>query len=386
MVDNDLFVITHRVDNHRLSIQFYSFLKKTIKIEKSFYSIYLYSTNLYPLILTMSVVYPINSKKSSILGPFKHSKTQEFYVTKSFTSNNSYQKEKNALQLLEHPNIIKLVESDLCPHHLQLQTNNINLVYYQGGDLFTWSDSNLVFEEKHARTIFRQILNALIFSKNKTFYHNGAKCHGIFHCDLKPENIMMNHGIPYIIDWGLAYYKSSHRKNYYTLSGTDSYRSPQKIWNPIYDHEKNDVWSLGIILFNFLIKLSPYKIKVSGTNFEPDHWLKLILTKQWNHFWYYMIDNIVLQKLKIQSPAKDVNILIKYINNGHINKPVFLQDYKCLFNQFFRNLIQNMLNPDENERFSFEEVSNHPWFKGEFSSTSELIRLEKLIKIQCLKR
>ena len=97
-------------------------------------------------------------------------------ILKSFTCTDSVIGEIKTLRMLDHPNIIKLMEvyeDDIFVH--------LVMEYLEGGELFCKLKSNVVYSEKDAALAVKDVLEALKY------------CHerNIIHRDLKPENLIL---------------------------------------------------------------------------------------------------------------------------------------------------------------------------------------------------
>jgi serine/threonine protein kinase len=95
-----------------------------------------------------------------------------------------------------------------------------------------------------------------------------AHVHGVVHCDVKPENIVVGaYGEVLLLDWGLAYIRSkeadpgpaetvdssdhSPLHSQESHPGTPLYMSPEQVGGKDIDH-RTDIYSLGAILFEIL--------------------------------------------------------------------------------------------------------------------------------------
>jgi serine/threonine protein kinase len=295
------------------------------------------------------------------------------YIMKKFKHKNLYIRESLILKTLTHPNIIK------CCEELSPIQHSILLPFCKGGDLFEWVGyKNIYLDQNHIRAIFIPIIQALLHAKNSIH---------TFHGDIKPDNICMNNGIPLLIDWGLA--RSPHYQ-YKSRAGTPSYYSPQKLWTRTYDYEKNDVWSLAITIWNLCFKNCPIDIEskiIDGQKKNlPNPYFTAILKNEWELWWRSHLKNYNQNKVAIlesiflqKKPSYTKEQFINLYKIGGINEYLFLQNYQFLENKDFKDLMQNMLNPDEKARFTLEQVLNHTWFLDNIASTSELQTLEDII-------
>ncbi|KAF8987495.1 kinase-like domain-containing protein, partial [Cyathus striatus] len=94
------------------------------------------------------------------------------------------------------------------------------------------------------KKVFRQILNGVEHIHSK----------GIFHCDLKPDNIIYSSKMK-IIDFGL----STNKPTRSGMVGTYPYMAPEIFQSSEeWDCEKADVWSLGMILMMIVSNAMPW--------------------------------------------------------------------------------------------------------------------------------
>jgi len=158
-----------------------------------------------------------------------------------------FELEINALALLDHPNIIRLVE------YFE-EKGKFYLVFplCQGPDLFDYivdeSEKNGAVSERDAARICRQMIKAV------------HCCHlqGIIHKDIKPENFMFATtdatSVLRMIDLGLSeFYDPASLKllKRPVCSGSEPYMAPE-VHMQQYD-ESCDMWSIGAVLFTMLL-------------------------------------------------------------------------------------------------------------------------------------
>jgi serine/threonine protein kinase len=105
-------------------------------------------------------------------------------------------------------------------------------------------------------------------------------CHSkkVIHRDIKPENLLLGfYGELKIADFGWSVHAPSSRRT--TVCGTLDYLPPEMIEDRAHD-EKVDLWSLGVLCYEFLVGKPPFqtashdgtykKIKSVDYMFPPD--------------------------------------------------------------------------------------------------------------------
>lgn len=155
--------------------------------------------------------------------------------------------ERDLLTAVDHPYIVTMRFSFQTPQKLYLV-----LDFIQGGHLFFNLYREGVFSEDVARLYTAEIVSAIS-------YLHGL---GIMHRDLKPENCLITtDGHLKITDFGLAkgnVHDEDERSN--SFIGTMEYMAPEIVDGK--GHTKSvDWWSTGILLFEMLCGVPPFKAK-----------------------------------------------------------------------------------------------------------------------------
>lgn len=177
-------------------------------------------------------------------------------------------KEVRLLQSLEHPNIVRYLDS--------LVEENDLLIAFEwaaAGDLKRQIRKTIersgCFEERVIWKYFAQICEALVHMHERR----------ILHRDLKPANVFLQlDGTVKVGDLGLGRMMSEHTLEAHSKVGTPLYMSPEVLRGDGYDW-KSDVWSLGCILYELAALKSPFKAegldlyglfqKISKADFKP---------------------------------------------------------------------------------------------------------------------
>ncbi len=152
-----------------------------------------------------------------------------------------FEREAQALALLNHPNIVQVYhvgKTDRFYYFLMEYVEGVNLRQAIG-------EGNLSSEE--ALTIVPQICSALQYAHNQ----------GIVHRDIKPENILLDKdGKIKITDFGLAKMVNSNQEGFLTgtqqVMGTFHYMAPEQLQETRNVDHRADIYSLGVIFYELL--------------------------------------------------------------------------------------------------------------------------------------
>ena len=232
-------------------------------------------------------------------------------------------REIEILKCLDHPNIIRFYEA--------YDSKNVFYIvqeFCSGGDLGkVFAKYSTRFPENLAKDYMWQIMLALNYIHNK----------GIAHRDIKPENFLLlspEKTTLKLIDFGLSATINSTYETIKETVGTTFYIAPEVLeldYSPLCD-----VWSAGVILYNFITCAFPFDAPTNDELFEL-----------------------------IKAGKYDKDILPK---SGYSSEAI--------------DLLDKMLRRETEGRISAAEALQHPWFdsyragiktKGEALVTTELL-------------
>ena len=221
-------------------------------------------------------------------------------------------KQKAQLELeysIDHENIMKIYKAQIkC---LDFSTYSISILMELAisdwnQEILKRSENNNYYEEIELLSILKQLINGLLFLKNKNIAHR----------DIKPQNILIfPNNIFKLADLGEAK-TIKDLASLRTLKGCELYMSPALYWgllhgkkNLVHNIFKSDVFSLGYcILYAITLNIK------------------------------------VLEKIrKLDDNTKIRNIILQFIN-------------KNIYSDEFLNIICKMVNINEEERWDFENI------------------------------
>ncbi|ERT00753.1 AUR protein kinase [Sporothrix schenckii ATCC 58251] len=149
---------------------------------------------------------------------------------------------------LRHPNILKMYG-----HFHDSKRIFLILEFAGRGELYKHLRKENRFPEWKAAQYVAQMASALRYLHRKH----------VIHRDIKPENILVGiHGELKISDFGWSVHAPNHRRT--TLCGTLDYLPPEMVRphgsgnDNSYD-EKVDLWSLGVLTYEFLVGEAPFE-------------------------------------------------------------------------------------------------------------------------------
>ncbi len=245
-------------------------------------------------------------------------KTQTYAIKKIYRNNKEkyikyVEKEIAIMEKLNHINIIKLYNKIYTDKYifliLELCEMDLN-TYIQTADL----------NEDTIKYIIRQIIEAIKYIMDNNIVHR----------DLKPHNILINTNTNNIklCDFGFAReFKDTLLTD--TICGSPLYMAPELLRNRKYNI-KSDLWSLGIIIYEMVMKDHPFK-------------------------------------------ANNINDLLTKIMN---NKPII---YNNNITEECKELINSLLIIDYKKRMDWEDVFSNKWIYNTIDEIEESVVFKSII-------
>jgi serine/threonine-protein kinase len=151
-----------------------------------------------------------------------------------------FRAEERMMEEIQHPGIVQAYSFD----------NGNGNWYFCMEYVDGYSFAELLARKQHVPEndcllICESVANALDFAWND---------HGVVHCDIKPENIMINtDGVVKLTDLGISHrfeFKDGEQKTPDHVLGTPAYISPEQVYGDVEPDCRADIYSLGATLFH----------------------------------------------------------------------------------------------------------------------------------------
>lgn len=162
-----------------------------------------------------------------------------------------FRREARVVAALRHPGIVQVYDFDVDAKH---DIFYMVMEFVQGESLahrlisIDAQGGRLPLAE--ALRLIRSITTAVTYAHNR----------GVIHCDLKPDNVMLNlEGQPILTDFGISKFVSGERlTNTSDILGTPHYMSPEQGTGRWKIDARSDVYSLGVMLYELTTGRLPF--------------------------------------------------------------------------------------------------------------------------------
>ncbi|XP_033632372.1 serine/threonine-protein kinase DCLK1-like [Asterias rubens] len=227
--------------------------------------------------------------------------------------------EVSILRMVQHPNIIRLIEDFDTQDELFLVMELV-----KGGDLFDAITSATKYTERDASCMVHNLFSALKYLHTMNIVHR----------DIKPENLLVCEHVDgtkslKLGDFGLATKVTGPLR---TVCGTPTYVAPEIILETGYGM-KVDVWAAGVITYILLCGFPPFR----NENNDQEE----------------LFDQVISGTFEYISPYWDS------------------------ISEVAKDLISCMLEVDVEKRFTAAQVMDHPWVSSDDGGVRVPINLSR---------
>ncbi|XP_022140398.1 serine/threonine-protein kinase GRIK1 [Momordica charantia] len=233
---------------------------------------------------------------------FHKSHLSKLRVAPSETAMTDVLREVLIMKMLEHPNIVNLLEVIDDPENDRFY---MVLEYVEGKWACEGCDPPRGLDEDIARKYLRDIVSGLMY----------LHAHNIVHGDIKPDNLLITHdGTVKIGDFSVSQVFEDENDELRRSPGTPVFTAPECCLGITYHGKGADTWAVGVTLYCMILGQYPFL----GETLQDTY------------------DKIV-------------------------NNPLVLPDD---MNLQLRNLLEGILCKDPSQRMTLEAIANHSWLIG----------------------
>ena len=304
--------------------------------------------------------------------------------------------EIQALKTLRHPNIVAFIDWFQDPQYFYLVTELHGSEWERANDfkrinrgpvrrrtsmdLFECIDIHTRFDEKLARRVFGQIVEAVYY-----LHHD----RNLVHRDMKDENIVIDAQFHIkLIDFGAAAYipDKSSSKRFSSFQGTPQYCPPEILKGQKYRGPEAEVWGLGVLLYTMLFGENPFNdpsnvinnhvsigalAATSGCTVFIDGQLLVdsvpgdCFTRSDSSVITSRFSDILPMRRPITGPSSlnTTPILSPYKNQSNKTRLDLFSDRPTVrLSKDCFDLLECMLTRDPKTRLTIEQVRQHSWF------------------------
>lgn len=146
--------------------------------------------------------------------------------------------------MLKHERVVECIEVYKKNNHYYFVTELV-----EGGDLDQYLREKGPLEEGEALKLLKQIIEGMLYVKQKR----------VIHRDIKPANIFMKEGSAKVADFGLSTFLFEGKMLLESRIGSPRYMAPEVLHEGLYTF-KCDVWSLGVLFIEMVTGEAPLSL------------------------------------------------------------------------------------------------------------------------------